>query len=193
VAESKRNTAAILKTRRGPRKEVPVIPLARFDDIDFVSASGVKGMKRRRQVSPAELLTAFLNNVRKEDYLAILCYTERDDRIENRLTSLRALIAQKYGIVVLRGYGPRFLHSTGQLFKGGSQKGHFLVLDREYETDYDIPTMNISFARLIRAQAQGDMKALRKRKRPVIHVSLNLDPVSGLNRLMKLISELQAP
>jgi len=190
VAESKKNAAAVLKTRRGPRKEAPLTPLASFDRVDIISLSAVKGMERRRQIKAEELLSAFLDNVQPQDYLAILCYTERDRQMENRVASLGAVIARKFGIVTLCGFGPRYLHSTGQLFKGGSQKGHFLVLDREYENDFDIPTTNISFGRLIKAQAQGDVKALRKRRRPIVHMNLRHDPAHGISELEKLMAGL---
>jgi len=190
VAESKKNTQAILRTPRGPRKEAPITPIAAAGKAIIVSIGGIKGADRRRQLTAEELFQSFLTDVRPEDYLAILCYTDREEKIEHRISKLRKLLEQKYGIVTLRGYGPRYLHSTGQLFKGGCQKGHFLVLDRDYDTDYDIPTMHVSFGRLIKAQAAGDIKAMMKRKRPVIHVNLGLDPASALDHLTEMISHL---
>ncbi len=190
VAESKRNAAAALKTRRGPRKEAPAVPLLSFGGVDILSISAVKGMERKRQFAAEELFSAFLGNVSHKDYLAILCFTERDRQLENRLAALGHAITEKFGIVVLRGFGPRYLHSTGQLFKGGAQKGHFLILERDYKTDFDIPTMNISFGRLIKAQAVGDIKALKKRKRPIIHANMRYAPDRGLGEIIELITRL---
>jgi glucose-6-phosphate isomerase len=187
VAESKRNMAAILHHKRGPRKIIPIDPYTSYDGLDVISISGIKGLERKRNVGAEEMMQKFLAGIRKGDYLSILCYSEMDDEIEERLTRLRRLIETKYAITTLRGYGPRFLHSTGQLFKGGSQKGHFLIIEREYKTDYEIPGQNISFGRLIKAQAQGDIKALRKRKRPVININLKEDPSAGLDRLCELV------
>ncbi len=190
VAESKKNTLAIMRAPRGPRKNVPLTPIAAVGNAAIVSIDAIKGADRRRRMTAEELFRSFLANIRAGDYLAILCYTDRDDKIEQKIAALRKTLDEKYSIVSLRGYGPRYLHSTGQLFKGGCQKGHFLILDREYATDYDIPTMNISFRRLIKAQAAGDIKAMKKRKRPIIHVNLGLDPVSGLADVGKMISRL---
>jgi transaldolase/glucose-6-phosphate isomerase len=190
VAESKKNALAVMRSPRGPRKVVPLTPIAAVDGAAIVSIDAIKGVDRRRHMTAEALFRSFLSNIHPGDYLAILCYVDRDDKIERLLTAMRKMLAEKYGIVSLRGYGPRYLHSTGQLFKGGSQKGHFLVLDRDYATDYDIPTMNISFGRLIKAQEAGDIKAMKKRKRPIMQINLGLDPASGLAALKELISSL---
>ena len=190
VAESKKNTAAILRGRRGPRKDIRVTPLVAMPEMDVLSAVGVSRLGRRRSISPEEILTGLFSGMGKGDYLAVLCYMEMTDRIERELTALRRAVADKTGRIVLRGYGPRFLHSTGQLFKGGAQKGHFLVLERNYLTDYAIPGTNISFARLIKAQAQGDIKALVKRKRPVVSINVKFDPVAGLRTLAEIVESL---
>jgi glucose-6-phosphate isomerase len=190
VAESKKNAVAILHSPRGPRKVVPVIPLATYGEVDIIAASGIKGLERRRKVTPEDVFSGLLKGARKGDYVSILSYTERQPEIERRLKRLRQLIENKYGLITLRGYGPRFLHSTGQLFKGGSQKGHFIILEREYGTDYEIPGKNISFGRLIKAQAQGDVKSLRKRRRPVVNINLRRNPAAGLDQLIKLVDGL---
>lgn len=190
VAESERYTSAVLHGKRGPRKEILITPLAAYADVDIVAATGIKGLERRRHISADMVFREFFAGVRKGDYVSILCYTEMRPEIDERLIRLRRLIGTKFGLVSLRGFGPRFLHSTGQLFKGGSQTGHFLVLDREYEKDFDIPTMNVSFGRLIHAQATGDIKALRKRRRPVININLKRDPVGNLDKIIELIESL---
>lgn len=191
VAESKRNTTAILRGKRGPRRIVPVRPVAGFKEVDIVSFANIKGLERRRQITASELLTAFLAGVHKGDYLSVLCYAEMQDEIEAGLRRMQTALELVQEAVVTLGFGPRFLHSTGQLHKGGSQKGHFLVLEREYPEDFDIPGMNLSFGRLIKAQVQGDVKALERRKRPLITCNLKNDPVAGLDRLVTLIRSLQ--
>lgn len=190
VTESKKNTLSILRAPRGPRREVALTPIAAVGTASIVSISSIKGADRRRQLTAEELFRSFLTNIRAGDYLAILAYTDRDDKIEQAIMALRKTLDEKYGVVSLRGYGPRYLHSIGQLFKGGSQKGHFLILDRDYEIDYDIPTMNVSFGRLIKAQAAGDIKAMKKRKRPIIHVNLGFTPAPGIDSMREVISHL---
>jgi transaldolase/glucose-6-phosphate isomerase len=190
VAESKKNTAVILHARRGPRKPVVITPLAKFEGIDIISAIGIKGLERRRNADAEEVWSGFLSGIARHDFLALLCYCERNASVEKHLAALRQLIEKKYNIITLRGYGPRFLHSIGQLFKGGTQEGHFVVMEREYDTDYDIPGQNITFGRLIKAQAQGDIKAIHKRKRPLININLRMSPEKGLDSLVKLIESL---
>jgi len=190
VAESKKNTEAMLHSRRGPRKAGVITPMAEFEDVGIISATGIRSIERRRRPETEDIFRGLFKGVRKGDYVALLSYTERSSPIENRLAKIRQIIEKKFGLVTLRGYGPRFLHSTGQLFKGGSQKGHFIVLERDYQTDYDIPGRNISFGRLIKAQAKGDIKALQKRKRPVVDIDLRMNPTGGLDQLAGLIENL---
>lgn len=189
VAESKRNTSLILKSRRGHRKIIPDPPLLKVGDFTINSASDIKGLKPRQKVTAEDVFEKFLDGIKQGDYLSILCYTEMTPEIEERLSSLRQAFGDKKKAVTLRGYGPRFLHSIGQLYKGGSRKGHFLVLEREYQTDFEIPKMNTSFGKLIKAQAEGDIKALRKRKRPVINVNLKTDPIAGLDRILEMVAD----
>lgn len=190
VAESKKNTTSILHAKRGPRKVVSITPLATYGNVDIVSATGIKELSHRRSLTSEDIFSGFFAGVGKGDFVSFLCYTEKAPDIEKLLAQLRQVIESKYSLITLRGYGPRFLHSTGQLFKGGSPKGHFVVFEREYKTDYDIPGQNLSFGRLIKAQAQGDIKAMRKRKRPVINIHLGLDPIGGLNQIIKLVKSL---
>lgn len=186
VTESKKNTATILSEQKGHHKIVSEPPLFEEEYINFIQASDIAGL--RRPDGPRDVLQAFIDDVKAGDYIAILCYCEMSPEIEKKLALLREAVAVASGVTVLRGYGPRFLHSIGQLYKGGSRKGHFLVLEREYAVDYEIPKMKMSFAELIKAQAEGDMRALRKRRRPLIDINLKMGPVAGLERILELIS-----
>jgi len=187
VAESKKNTAVYIQESRKRHPRLAPPPLLTCGDCDIMTVSDVRGADKIGDLPPVEVFARFLAGLRRGDYLAILSYTEMAPEIEALLTRLREEIQKKTKIATLRGYGPRFLHSIGQLYKGGKPCGHFIVLEREYENDYDIPKMNLSFARLIKAQAQGDIRALQKRRRPVIVVNLKTNPVRGLNRLLDLI------
>ena len=119
--------------------------------------------------------------------MAFLAYTEMTPEIEEQLARLRKIMVDKKCVATLRGYGPRFLHSVGQLYKGGSPKGHFLVLEQEFESNYIIPKLNISFGELIKAQAEGDIKALTKRKRPLVHINLKKDPGAALGKIIDIV------
>jgi glucose-6-phosphate isomerase len=96
---------------------------------------------------------------------------------------IRALLAGRLAHPVTFGWGPRFLHSTGQYHKGGPQVGAFLQITGEATTDLDIPGRPYTFARLQRAQALGDLGALAQRGRPVLRLHLQ-DRATGLPALL---------
>src|SRR5256714_8714970 len=83
------------------------------------------------------------------------------DATENAVAELRGKLVERFGVATTWGYGPRFLHSTGQLHKGGPATGAFLQLVDEPAGDLEIPGEPYSFATLIRAQADGDLQTLR--------------------------------
>ncbi|MCK5126656.1 MAG: hypothetical protein KAR42_10400 [candidate division Zixibacteria bacterium] len=186
VTESKQNTAMLLKGPRGPRKVVVVEPMYDYSNMSIVTAEGITGLGKQKP-EPDKLLSSFINGMDKGDYLSLLCYTEMSPAVEKKLAMIREYLGDKFKITTLRGYGPRYLHSIGQLYKGGPQKGHFIIFEREYEFDYEIPKMRITFERLIRAQAKGDLLALRKRKRPIITVNLKTNPATGLAQFLNLL------
>jgi phosphoglucose isomerase-like protein len=131
-------------------------------------------------LSPAELRRA----ARPRDYLAILAYLPETPEMQARLDALRAAWAGRLGIVTTLGFGPRYLHSTGQLHKGGPNTGLFLVLTGDDADDLEIPGMGRTFGQLKRAQARGDIKALLAKGRRVAHVHLtrpdDLDALTAL-------------
>jgi transaldolase / glucose-6-phosphate isomerase len=94
-------------------------------------------------------------------YVAIMGYLPYSDATEAAIARLRAAIVERYHVATTWGYGPRFLHSTGQFHKGGPPVGRFLQLIDEPSTDIEIPGEPYSFATLIRAQADGDLQTLR--------------------------------
>jgi len=96
--------------------------------------------------------------------------------------ALRPSLAAKIAHPVTFGWGPRFLHSTGQFHKGGPQVGVFLQITGVHTTDLDIPGRPFSFGKLQYAQALGDLQALRDRDRPVVRLHLT-DRRSGLDQL----------
>src|SRR5438552_2832883 len=97
------------------------------------------------------------------------------------LAALRAAWAARLGIATTLGFGPRYLHSTGQLHKGGPNTGLFLVLTADDAVDLEIPEMGVTFGRLKRAQAIGDIRALLAKGRRVAHVHLTRpEDVGGL-------------
>lgn len=186
VTESKENTSKLLVGPRGPRKVVVVEPLYQYEKVDIMNIENVAGIQAKKKMAVEDAVARFFSGVKATDYVAFLSYTEMSPRVEKELSKLREAVSDKYGITCLRGYGPRYLHSIGQLYKGGAPKGHFVFFEQAFEHDYDVPMMRITFERLIRAQAKGDMQALRKRKRPLMSVQLGSDPVAGLKSFVLL-------
>ena len=100
------------------------------------------------------------------------------------------MIRSSTGAATTFGYGPRFLHSTGQLHKGGPPTGRFLQLVDEPERDADIPGTGYSFSTLIAAQAAGDLETLRAHGLPAARVRLDGDPASAVRALTERIAAL---
>ncbi len=123
--------------------------------------------------APATLTPAALQRAaRPRDYLALLAYLPPRPDLEAALQRARLAWGRALGIATTVGFGPRYLHSTGQLHKGGPDTGLFLIVTADHTLDLDIPEMRTTFGRLERAQAIGDMRALRARGRRVCHVHL---------------------
>jgi len=107
--------------------------------------------------------------------MAYLPYSAEHDK---RLNAIRRKLRDRLKVATTLGYGPRFLHSTGQLHKGGRPVGHFLQITKTVDRDLPIPGDPFTFGELESAQAEGDLLALRKRGRPAIRVE-GLDLLEG--------------
>jgi transaldolase/glucose-6-phosphate isomerase len=118
------------------------------------------------------LLETLQKVVKAGDFIAINAYLPRNAQSEAELTQLRQLLLEKFSCATTLGFGPRFLHSTGQLHKGGPQSGVFVEITADTSRDFDIPTEGITFGTLERAQAIGDFEALEARGRRVIRIQL---------------------
>jgi transaldolase / glucose-6-phosphate isomerase len=119
--------------------------------------------------SAAEL-ERFLAAVRPGDYLAIMAYLPPTPENDRRLAAIRLRLRDRLKVATTLGYGPRFLHSTGQFHKGGPPVGHFLQISERLKEDLPIPGQPFSFGQLEAAQAEGDLLALRARGRPAIRI-----------------------
>lgn len=117
-------------------------------------------------------LGVFLNAAGKSDYIAINAYLHRNSEMEAILADLRLVVQKKTGCATTIGFGPRFLHSTGQLHKGGPGSGLFLQITAEPLEDMEIPGQGMSFGTLERGQALGDYEALAARGRRILRLNL---------------------
>jgi transaldolase/glucose-6-phosphate isomerase len=119
-----------------------------------------------------ELINKFLMAGKPGDYVAINAFLMRDKKNEAVLQNLRIWIRAKTRLATTVGFGPRFLHSTGQLHKGGANNGLYLVITADPEHDVEIPHEGLSFGTLEHGQALGDLEALEARGRRVMHIHL---------------------
>ena len=130
-------------------------------------------------------LTALVRSIVPGDYFTILAYLAQEPSVDECLHDLRRAVGRKLCVATTIGYGPRYLHSTGQLHKGGPNNGAFLQLTCTPDKDLAIPTAPYSFGVLHRAQALGDFTALQDRSRRVLCVHLGSDVDSGLESLRR--------
>ena len=137
-----------------------------------VQVFGLSKTEFKQAAGLDQLISAFLDLAKRGDYVAINAYLPRNKANLESLQNLRQKIMEKTGLATTLGFGPRFLHSTGQLHKGGSDQGVFLQITAEPEQDLEIPVQGITFGTLEKAQALGDLEALLARGRRAIRIHL---------------------
>ncbi len=132
-------------------------------------------------------LTNLLAKAGKGDYLAILAYVRQTAEMDDTLAKLRQKVLKQYHIATTTGYGPGYLHSTGQLHKGGPGSGLFLIITAAYGKDLPIPGQPYSFGILASAQATGDLQALQLSGRRLARMHFDNEDVSNIPRLISVI------
>jgi transaldolase/glucose-6-phosphate isomerase len=140
--------------------------------------------------SPQEVtrrLEAWLRDARRGDYVALQAYLAPTSEVTAALQEIRVALRRRLQLATTLGYGPRFLHSTGQLHKGGPNSGIFLQLTDDPAQELPVPETNYTFDALIRAQALGDLLALTQRGRRALRVHLGKDTLAGLRRLAEAL------
>lgn len=175
VQESKDHTNRLLayvEQGRGLPEESPTVvegPLALY--------------AREAGHSASEVLRRFFQQALVGDYVALLAYLPEQTDIEQRLQMIRGLLRDRLHVATTVGYGPRYLHSTGQFHKGGPNTGLFLYITAEEEVDAPIPDKPYTFGLFTRAQALGDLESLRKHGRRVLRVHIRKEVAAGLAAL----------
>jgi transaldolase/glucose-6-phosphate isomerase len=179
VQESKDNTDHLLEAVR------------KQDQLPEERASLTEGSLRLYMQLPAstlaESLARFLAQARPGDYVALMAYLTESPATEQALQAIRLRLRDSLHVATTLGYGPRFLHSTGQFHKGGPNTGLFLQLAADDAEDADIPGQPYTFGTFKRAQALGDLEALRKHGRRVVRIHLGADVGQGLAALGKAL------
>jgi len=178
VAEAKDTTRALLAQPRLDEGE----PDASDGQVS-VYADG-----SAHHASPGDALAEFLGAAGPGDYVAVLAYLARDGATGRALAGLRSGLRARMTQATTIGFGPRYLHSTGQLHKGGAGNGLYLVLTGEVGEDAPLPGRGYGFGRLHSAQALGDLQTLRRRGRRVVRVHLHGAPATALAHLSRLLA-----
>jgi glucose-6-phosphate isomerase/transaldolase/glucose-6-phosphate isomerase len=142
--------------------------------------------------TPKQALTQLLEQAAPNRYLSILAYTTPSPQMEAALRALRKAIMVRHHLATTAGYGPRYLHSTGQLHKGGPNSGLFLELIDTMKPDLPVPGKFYTFGTLAQAQAIGDLQSLQSHHRPASHITLGRDPVSTVRSLVALLTPTKA-
>jgi transaldolase/glucose-6-phosphate isomerase len=132
-------------------------------------------------------LRAHLDRLKAGDYLAVLAYLEMNEEHETALQELRHAVRDRKRVATCLGFGPRFLHSTGQAYKGGPASGVFLQITCDDAEDLAVPGSKYTFGVVKAAQARGDFQVLLDRKRRAMRVHLGADVKAGLQRLNEAV------
>ncbi len=134
-----------------------------------------------------DAVRAQVETIKSGDYVAFLNYIEESPEVDHKLQDLRIAIRDRTRCATTDGYGPRFLHSTGQLHKGGPNTGVFFQITDEDKTDFPVPGEPYTFSILKQAQALGDFRALSSRGRRVVRINLGKDILASLDHLYEVI------
>jgi transaldolase/glucose-6-phosphate isomerase len=185
VAESKENTRRVLETYRHSGALPPVEVVAAEAPLSVVGDAPLRLTTEHASVSA--VLRAHLKRVPLRGYIGLHAYIAPTPGREQLLRAIATRLRDQTGRPVTLGFGPRFLHSTGQLHKGGPPTGCFIQLVSDHPQDLAIPGRNESFGLLIDAQAAGDFTALESHDLPVVRVGLGTDVEAGLAALSRAL------
>lgn len=143
----------------------------------------------RRDRSLESYLRAHLDRLQASDYFALLAYIEMNDTHQRQLQAIRQMIRDAKQVATCVGFGPRFLHSTGQAYKGGTNSGVFLQITCDDAIDFLVPQQKYTFGVVKAAQARGDFQVLVDRDRRALRVHLGTNVGTGLATLQDLIQQ----
>jgi len=131
---------------------------------------------------------SILTLLARDDYFALLAYVERNKLHRDMLQEIRLQIRDRKRVATCLGFGPRFLHSTGQAYKGGPNTGVFLQITCDDAVDVPVPGRKYTFGVVKAAQARGDFQVLAERNRRALRVHLGSDVSTGLEGLRRAIT-----
>ncbi|MDE1935106.1 bifunctional transaldolase/phosoglucose isomerase [Bradyrhizobium sp.] len=178
-------TAAFEKTGSLPKEE----PVVSTDEADLYTDAANAGELRKAGADGTleSWLKAHFSRVHADDYVALLAYIERNAKHIDALQGARVAVRDRRHVATCAEFGPRFLHSTGQAYKGGPDSGVFLQITADEREDLAVPGQKASFGVIKAAQARGDFDVLTERGRRALRVHLKGDLSSGLKTLDEAI------
>jgi transaldolase/glucose-6-phosphate isomerase len=189
VQESKDNTKRLLHEYQEQGHLPEPRPLAASDGVTLFANDEARAQLNGETGDPEMVLQHLLGHVKAPNYLAIMAYLAPSEAHDAVLYPLRAEIRDACKVAVTLGYGPRFLHSTGQLHKGGPPEGVFLQVTAGTKHDVPVPGEAYSYSTLIAAQALGDFQSLQQHGRPALRVHLPDESDESMRRLQGLIRQ----
>ncbi len=187
VTESKRNTSELLESYCKSGRLAYPQPHYKTNRLTLSFTGAARKIVGERISRPKDALRALALSAEEGDYLALLAFLHPTKRVESRLQALRFALRDSTHAATTLGYGPRYLHSTGQLHKGGPNTGIYFVFIANAFKDVEIPGEAYSFSVLSRAQALGDFRALEAHGRRAVLVNLGEDIEGGLAEFSKLL------
>ncbi|MGB6066608.1 MAG: bifunctional transaldolase/phosoglucose isomerase [Desulfomonilaceae bacterium] len=179
VQESKDNTNRLLKEVEKEGKLPQAKPALVDGPLQLFANENASDVKN--------LFSKLFSGVQPGNYISLQAYLTEDPNVNSALQDLRILLRDRLRVATTLGYGPRFLHSTGQYHKGGPNTGLFLQLTSEDPEDAPVPGRQYTFGLLKKAQALGDLEALRKHNRRALRIDLGKDVLEGLAALKRAV------
>jgi len=184
VIESKKNTSMLLERFKKNGKIDETLGEKDDEGFRFVASSNIDLSKDLKIA-----LKSFFSDIKKGDYVGLLAYLPYEEKIETGAIQFREIVRKKKHCATVFGFGPRYLHSTGQQHKGGPPTGRFIILTREEKNMVEIPKEDFSFWHLQFAQAVGDFRALEAKGRKVIHIHLPVNFFQGFELFLEKVKE----
>jgi len=189
--ETRALTSAYEQTGKLPVREA--VLAGKTGDIDFALYATEAYAATLKNAAPnatlAGYLRAHLDQIHSGDYFAALAYLPMFAQHEAAIQRLRHKVRDTKRVATCLGFGPRFLHSTGQDYKGGPNTGVFLQITADHSVNVEIPGQKLSFGVVIDAQAAGDLAVLESRGRRALRVHLGADLAAGLDVLAAAVEE----
>jgi hypothetical protein len=189
VQESKDNTNWLLAQYRAAGRLAEETPVMESEGISFycdaTTRSTLEGAMKSQGMD--DYLAAFLAQAAAGDYVALLAYLEPSPEQKAVMEAIRLRLRDSLRLATTVGFGPRYLHSTGQLHKGGNANGLFIQFTADDAEDLPVPGEPYSFSVLKQAQALGDLQSLQSKKRRVVRFHLGKSVSAGLERLAGLV------